>query len=80
MSQRNLNQPPLAPEREREIVEARAELMRRAKEQGVEPFDFDAAFGEGAEGQSQDEIQREVDEFLRMVRETRDLPSTRGIE
>lgn len=57
--------------REREIAEVRAELLRRAEEQGVEPFDFDAALGEGAEGHSQEEIQREVDEFLRRVHEDR---------
>ncbi len=52
MSQHNIKQ---TPEREREIAEARADLMRRAKEQGVEPFDFDAAFGEGWEGESQED-------------------------
>lgn len=71
MSQQNNKQPPLTPERKREIAKARTRLLRRAKEQGVEPFDFDAAFGEGAEGQSQEEIQQEVDEFLRQVREDR---------
>lgn len=80
MSQQNIKQPPLTPEREREAAEARAELLRRAEEQGVEPFDFNAAFGEGAEGQSQEEIQQEVDEFLRMMRETRDMPSARSFE
>ena len=79
MSQQNIKEP-LTPEREREAAEALADLMRRAEEQGVEPFDFDAAFGEGAEGQSQEEIQQEVDEFLQMVRETRDMPSSRSIE
>jgi len=53
MSQQNIKQPPRTPEREREIAMARTELLRRAEEQGVEPFDFDAALGEGAEGQSQ---------------------------
>jgi len=69
MSQQNIKQLPRTPEREREIAMARTELLRRAEEQGVEPFDFDAALGEGAEGQSQEEIQQEVDEFLRQVRE-----------
>ena len=80
MAHQNIQQPPLTPEREREIAEARAELERLAEEQGVKPFDFDAAFGEASEGQSQEEIQQEVDEFLRVVRETRDMPSTRSIE
>ncbi len=80
MSQQNIKQPPTTPEREREIAKARADLMRHAEEQGVKPFDFDAAFGEGWEGESQEEIQREVDEFLRQVRETRDTPSNRSVE
>ncbi|MDQ3255292.1 MAG: hypothetical protein M3R15_15565 [Acidobacteriota bacterium] len=80
MSQRNIKQPPLTPERERAAAEALADLMRRAEAQGVEPFDFDAAFGEGGEGQSQEEIRQEVDEFLQMVRETRDTSSARSFE
>lgn len=67
-------------ERERETAQALADLLDRARAQGVAPFDFDAAFGEAAEGQSQEEIQREVDEFLRMMREMRDVPSTRSFE
>lgn len=80
MSHQNIQQPPLTPEGTREIAEGQAELLRRAEEQGVEPFDFDAAFGEGAEGESQHEIQQEVDEFLQTVRETRDMPSARSTE
>lgn len=72
MPQQKTIHPPPTPEREREIAEAHAELSRRAEEQGVEPFNFNAAFGEGAEGQSQEEIQREVDDFLRMRREWRE--------
>ncbi len=80
MAQQLLNQPPLTAEGEQEIAEARAELMRRAQEQGITPFDFDAALGEGADGQTQDQIRQEVDEFLRVVRETRDIPATGSIE
>lgn len=72
MSQQNIIHPQLTPEREREAAEARAELLRRADEQGVEPLDFNAAFGEGTEGQSQEEVQREVDDFLQMQREWRE--------
>lgn len=79
MSQPNTKLPASA-DRERETAQARANMLDRARAQGVEPFDFDAAFGEGAEGQSQEEIQQEVDEFLRMIRETRDVPSTRSME
>lgn len=80
MSQQNIKQPPLTPERESEATEARAELLRRAEEQGVKPFDFDAAFGEGSEGEPQEEIQQQVDEFLQMIRETRDIPAVRSFE
>ena len=71
---------PIDIEQERETAEAHAELQQLVEAQGVKPFNFDQAFGEGAEGQSQEEIQQEVDEFLRMVRETRDMPSARSIE
>jgi len=48
MSQRKLNQPPLTPEREREIAEARAELLRLAKEQGAKPAEtFEELLGDG---------------------------------
>ena len=80
MSKRNIKQPSVTPEREREIAEARAELERLAKEQGVKPLNFDEALGEGSDGQTQEEIQREVDEFLKLVRKTRDMPSRRFIE
>jgi hypothetical protein len=79
MAQKNVKQPHRTPEREREAAAARAELMRLAEEQGVKPFNFDEALGEGSDGQTQEEIQREVDEFLKWLRETRDLPSTRSI-
>jgi hypothetical protein len=77
MSKRKITQ--ATRERERDIAAARAELMRLAEEQGVKPFNFDEALGEGSGGQTQEEIQREVDEFLKLLRETRDLPSTRSI-
>lgn len=76
MSQPNTNLPDS--EREREIAQARAEHFARAEAEGVKPFDFDAALGEGSNRQTQEEIQAEVDEFLAMLREwrsegTRDL-------
>ncbi len=72
MSQQNTIYPQLTPEREREAAEARVELLRRADEQGVELLHFNASFNEGAEGQSQEEVQREVDDFLQMQREWRE--------
>lgn len=67
--------------RKREAAQALAELLARAEAEGVEPFNFDEAFGEGAEeGQSQEEIRREVDEFLAMLQEMREVPSNRSIE
>jgi predicted nucleic acid-binding protein len=64
--------------REREAAEARAALERRSAELGVTPFDADEWLA-GAEGdQEPDEAAREVDEFLTIVRELRDTPSTRS--
>lgn len=64
--------------REREAAEARAALERRAAELGVNPFDADEWLTETEEGQSPEEAAREVDEFLTIVRELRDTPSTRS--
>lgn len=81
MSQSNLKQPHRLPEAEHEAAEARAQLIHQAEAQGIAPFDFDAAFGEGAqEGLSSAENRREVDDFLETVREARDIVSARSIE
>lgn len=80
MSQRNIKQPPPTPERERETAKARADLMRRAEEQGIKPAtNFDDLLGPET-GQTQEEIQAEVDDFLRMWREWRAVPSSREVE
>ncbi|MDT5268293.1 MAG: hypothetical protein QOH49_479 [Acidobacteriota bacterium] len=65
-------------ERERESAEARAALERRAAELGVTPFDADEWLAATEDDQSPEEAAREVDEFLSIVRELRDTPSTRS--
>jgi hypothetical protein len=45
---------------------------------GVAPFDADEWLAETDEEQSPEEAAREVDEFLRIVRELRDTPSDRS--
>ncbi len=72
MSQQNIKQPPLTPERESEIAQARADLLRRAEEQGVKPI-IDFA---DLRGDSEFTAELDVDEFLRITRETRDTPSS----
>ncbi len=64
-------------ERAREMAQARADLLKRAATQGIKPFSFDEWLAEGEAEQSQEEIRREVDEFLRLVREVRDRTSNR---
>jgi hypothetical protein len=74
MSQSNLK-PHNQAERDRETAHFRAELLRRAEAEGVKPFtsleDFAAPPSLTTDF--------DVDEFLRMVRETRDTPSTRSL-
>lgn len=65
-------------EREREAAEARAALERRAAELGVTPFDADEWLAGSEDDQAPEEAAREVDEFLSIVRELRDTPSTRS--
>jgi hypothetical protein len=60
MSRQNVNT-----DRERESAEARAELLRLAREQGVKPFDFDRARGDfWPESES-------ADDFLAWLRSVR---------
>lgn len=73
MSQPNPNN-----DRAREAAEARAALERRAAELGVTPFDADEWLAASEDDQSPEEAAREVDEFLTIVRELRDTPSTRS--
>ena len=64
----------MTPERKREIAEACAELERLAKGQGVKPItNFEDLLGPPT-GRTQEEIQAEVDDFLRMLREWRYAP------
>jgi hypothetical protein len=73
MSQPNPNN-----DRARESAEARAALERRAAELGVTPFDADEWLAATEDDQSPEEAAREVDEFLGIVRQLRDTPSTRS--
>ena len=62
-------------ERERETAEARAELLRRAEAQGIKPFTSLEDFA----GDPELTADFDVDEFLQIVRETRDTPSNRSL-
>ena len=59
-----------------DIARARADLIRRAEEQGVQPFNSFEDFA----GDSEATEDFDVDEFLRQVREDRDRPSIRSVE
>jgi hypothetical protein len=63
-------------EREREIAEARANLLRRAEAHGVKPI----TSLEDLAGDPEMTADFDVDAFLRQVREDRDRPSTRSLE
>lgn len=73
-----MSQPNVNTDREREAAEARAALERRAAELGVTPFDAGEWLAVDEDDQAPEEAAREVDEFLRIVRELRDTPSTRS--
>lgn len=73
-----MSQPNVNTDREREAAEARAALERRAAELGVTPFDAEEWLSGDEGDQSPEEAAREVDEFLSVVRELRDTPSTRS--
>jgi hypothetical protein len=55
-------------DRAQAAAQARAELLRRAKAQGVRPLSFDELLGEQAAGAP---AQAEVDDFLALRREWR---------
>ena len=67
---------PIDADREREVAEARADLLRRAESQGVKPI----TSLEDLAGDPEMTADLDVDEFLRQVREDRDQPSTRSVE
>jgi hypothetical protein len=65
-------------ERSREVARALAELERRAAEQGVRPFNAgDWLAGDDAT-EDPEEIRREVDDFLALRREGREVEAVRG--
>lgn len=70
-----ITDPTIAADREREIAEARADVMRRAEAQGIEPV---ASLEEFA-GDPEMTGDLDVDGFLRQVREDRDRPSIRKV-
>lgn len=74
MNQSNLK-PHDQAQRARETAEARAELLRQAEAQGVKPFTSLEDFA----GDPSLTTGFDVNEFLRMVRETRDTPSNRSL-
>ena len=63
-------------DRDGEIAEARADLLRRAEAHGVKPV----TSLEDLAGDPEMTADFDVDEFLRQVREDRDRPSTRSLE
>lgn len=65
---------------ERGAAESRAALKRRSAEMGVTPFDAEEWLSVGEEDQALDEAAREVGEFLSIMRELRDTPSTRSAD
>jgi hypothetical protein len=71
-----ITETPIDAEREREITEARAEVLRRAEAQGVKPI----TSLEHLAGDPELTAGFDVDEFLRQVRDDRDRPSTRSVE
>ena len=73
-----MSQPNPNDDRARESAEARAAIERRAAELGVTPFDADEWLAKSEDDQTPEEAAREVDEFLSIVRELRDTPSTRS--
>jgi hypothetical protein len=63
-------------DREHETAKARAEILRRAEEEGVKPF----TSVEDLAGDPEMTSDFDVEEFLRQVREDRDRLSTRSGE
>ena len=72
---KNITQTPIEPDRNREAANARADLLRRAKTQGVKPLTSIEDFA----GDPELTADFDVDAFLRQVRDDRDRPS-RSVE
>jgi hypothetical protein len=70
-----ITEPQIEADREREIADARAALLRRAEAHGVKPITSLEALA----GEPEMTADFDVDEFLRQVREDRDRSSTRSI-
>lgn len=73
-----MSQPNFNDDRAREAATARADLERRAAEQGIRPFDAADWLAEPQTEQQREEVTREVDDFLGLLREWRDTPSHRS--
>lgn len=71
-----LSEPPIDADREREIAQARAEVMRRAEVQGVPPF----TTLEDLAGEPEMTADFDVDEFLLQVREGRSQANPKKAE
>ena len=71
-----ITQPAIEAERQRETANARADVMRRAEEQGVKPFTSLKDFA----GNADVTADIDVDEFLQEVREDRNRHSTQKAE
>jgi hypothetical protein len=67
-------------ERALEVAAARADLQRRAEAQGIKPFDADEWGADLEPEQTPEEIRREVDDFLVLLRAARDTTTTRSID
>jgi hypothetical protein len=65
--------------RDSESAAALARLERRAAEFGVRPFDAGEWLAEEETDRNPEEAQREVDEFLGLLRGWRDTPSSRSV-
>lgn len=74
-----MSRPNVNDERAREAAQARADLERRAEESCVVPFDAEEWLAESESVQTPEEAEREVEEFLSVVRRLRDAPSDRSL-
>jgi hypothetical protein len=70
MSQQNINV-----EGESEAAEARAEMLRQAEREGFRPLSFDELLGDPDAGDPEKE---DVDDFLALRRERREIERARG--
>jgi hypothetical protein len=63
MAQQDIEQPPATPERERELAEARSELVNIALRQNIKPAEtFDELLGDGGpDDETADDMIRAID-------------------